>query len=52
MYKVYEVFSDGKRYKLFETNDRFTAEVWMENHRYCTRALYVGTSTLVLEESE
>lgn len=46
MYKVYEVFSDGKRYLLFEHEDAFEVEVWEYNHLECTQALRTGKSHL------
>lgn len=50
MYKVYEVFEDGKRFYLFGSYDYFTCEVWVRNHEFCTTALQRGYSSLVIEE--
>lgn len=50
MYTVYEIFPDGFRFNLFTSDDRFTCEVWMENHRECTNALKMGKSKLEIEE--
>lgn len=50
MYTVYEIFPDGFRFNLFTSDDRFTCEVWMENHRECTNALKMGESKLKIEE--
>lgn len=50
-YTVAEIFNDGFRFNLFMTDDRFEAEVWLENHRECTNALRIGKSHLVLEDN-
>ena len=44
-YKVFEVFSDGKKFFLFESNDRFECEVYVEHHKYAHRF-----SKLVIEQ--
>ena len=49
MFNIYEIFEDGKKYLLYSHEDRFTCEVWMRNHQYCTTALSKGYSKLVLE---
>ena len=51
MFTVYEVFEDGKRFPLFECEDRFTCEVWMANHNDCTRALSQRWSWLEMVEN-
>lgn len=43
-YTVYEVFSDGKKFFRFESNDLFECEVYVEHHKYDHRA-----SRLVIE---
>lgn len=48
-YVVCECFENGKRFVLFKTEDRYTARVWLENHRYCTNALVIGNSWLEME---
>lgn len=50
MYGVYEVFEDGKRFLLFEHNDRFTCEVYAQNHQDATTALRNRWSSLIIEE--
>ena len=52
MYIVYEVFPDGKKYKMHVGKDKFTCEVWMEHHRECTPALMNGSSRLEIMEVE
>lgn len=52
MYGVYEVFEDGKRFLLFEHNDRFTCEVYARNHQDATTALRNRWSSLIIEEME
>lgn len=34
MYRVYEVFPDGKRFFRFESNDKFECEVYVYHHEY------------------
>lgn len=34
MYKVYEIFSDGKRFFRFESDDKFNCEVYIHHHYY------------------
>lgn len=48
MYAVFEVFDDGKRFLLFEHNDRFTCEVYARNHQDATTALRNGWSKLMI----
>ena len=52
MYGVYEVFDDGKRFLLFEHNDRFTCVVYAQNHQDATTALRNRWSILIIEEME
>lgn len=50
MYIVYEVFEDGKKFPLYENEDRFTCEVWSENNAECTNALHIKKSHLEIQE--
>lgn len=50
-YTVCMVCDNGWRYNLFSCNDRFTAEVWAENHRECTYALMMGRAKLIIEDN-
>ena len=48
---VYEVFkSDGKRFPLYNHDDYFTCECWVNNHLECTTALRLGKSYLVIDD--
>jgi hypothetical protein len=52
MFKVYEVFkSDGKKFLWFESDDRFTCEVYVSNHCYDSTALRKGNSVMAIEEA-
>ena len=37
MYQVYEVFSDGKKFFRFESDDEFTCKVYVYHHQYDCR---------------
>lgn len=37
MYIIYEVFSDGKKFFRFKSDDPFECEVYMEHHKYDNR---------------
>lgn len=50
MFKVYELFEDGKKFLMFQNKDRFTCEVWLINHTECTNALRIKKSLLVIVE--
>lgn len=52
MYRVYEVFGDGKKFTMFESDDHFTCEVWASNHDDCTTALRNRVSHLEIIELE
>ena len=52
MFKVYEVFKDGKKYPMYEHEDKFECECWLVNHLGCTNALRNGFAELIIEEKE
>lgn len=37
MYVIYEVFSDGKKFFRFKSDDPFECEIYMEHHKYDNR---------------
>lgn len=37
MYIIYEVFSDGKKFFRFKSDDPFECEIYMEHHKYDNR---------------
>lgn len=51
MYIVYEIFkSDGKRFFLYESKDRFSCEVFIYRNKYdATQAVRNGDSYLIIE---
>ena len=51
MFAVYEVFkTDGKRFLMYESTDKFDCEVYVYNHKYDYGALLNGDSELIIEE--
>ena len=51
MFVVYEVFkADGKKFFRFESEDKFTCEVYVDHHKYDYGALLNGASVLIIEE--
>ena len=51
MFVVNEVFNtDGKKFHRFESEDKFTCEVYVDHHKYDYGALLNGDSELIIEE--
>lgn len=51
MFVVYEIFkTDGKKFFRFESEDKFTCEVYVDHHKYDYGALLNGKSELIIEE--
>lgn len=48
MFKVYEVFHDGKKFFRFDSEDVGACEVYIAHHRYDAGALAKGKSKLVI----